>query len=179
MKRLPLAEMHQRHRALTFHVAGSYVEAASVCLSRHHASPARFWLTNNSTRSMAEAIWIVPDERIRDAWANAIDATEAGAYACVIAAAEMSRGLVAVRRAETATGCDYYIGPDGSGIDDLENCIRLEVSGVDAGGPSEVSRRVRQKVEQASKGASSLPALAGVVGFAARSIILRDVPEKA
>jgi hypothetical protein len=111
------------------------------------------------------------------AWANTTDATEDGAYGCVIAGIELLRSLFAVRRAETGTGADYYIGPAGSGIEDLENCSRLEVSGVRLGDFKEVSRRLLEKLEQARRGNSNLPALAGVMGFSAKVLLVRDIVE--
>jgi len=81
--------------------------------------------------------WEATDDRTKHAWANEIDATEAGAYACVLAAVELTSGMVAVYRAETKTGADYYIVPAGNSVDDLENCLRLEVSGINKGLVSE------------------------------------------
>ena len=177
MSELPLRNLHERHRALTVAVAGSYEEAAAVCLQRHHTSPVDLTLANNGSRSVSRVDWTPPDNRTRDAWANEIDATEAGAYGCVIAGVEALRGLYAVRRAETGTGADYYIGAAGAGVDDLEDCFRLEVSGVDQGDEKEVLKRLSAKVRQARAGNSSLPAVAGVVGFGARLLTVQDVLE--
>jgi hypothetical protein len=177
MQELRLRNLHERHRALTIAVGGSYEEAASVCLQRHHESPVEVVVSDNGAQSLATVSWILPDERTRDAWANVTDATEAGAYACVIAGVEALRGLVAVRRAETTTGADYYIALPGAGLDDLEDCQRLEVSGVDHGDHREVLKRLNLKVRQARDGNSSLPALAGVIGFAERLLMIRDVLE--
>src|SRR5260370_36803923 len=124
LNRIKLEAMHERHRALTPSIAGTYQEAASVCLSRHHISPVEITLSDNSTKSPAELAWAAPDARILAAWANTTDTTEAGAYGCVIAGVELLRDLFAVRRAETGTGADYYIGPTGSGENDLEDCLR-------------------------------------------------------
>ena len=82
-----------------------------------------------------------------------------------------------MRRAETGTGADYYIAPAGRGVDDLEDCLRLEVSGVDHGDEKEVLKRLSAKVRQARAGSSSLPAVAGVFGFGARLLAVQDVPE--
>lgn len=172
-----LDAMAQRHRALTPSIAGSYREAASVCLSRHHTPPIVITLSDNGSQTTAELAWVVPDQRTLGAWANETDATEAGAYGCVIASVEVLRGLFAVRRAETGTGADYYVGPNGSGLEDLENCLRLEVSGVDRGNLSDVARRLLEKVRQASEGASNLPALAGVIGFSSSIVMVQDVTE--
>jgi len=175
--RLRIEAMHERHRALPPPVDAYFEQAASVCLSRHHAPPVQVTLNDNGTEVLAEVNWTAPDARTLDAWANARVATEHGAYGCVIAGVEELRGLVAVRRADTPTGADYYIGPPGTSQYDLEDCLRLEVSGVDAGDQREVSRRLLQKVQQAREGGSSLPALAGVIGFSARLLMLRDVTE--
>ncbi len=101
--------MAERHRALTPSVAGSYLEAARVCLDRHHSSPKEFTLEDNKFESIATVEWEVTGDRVQAAWANAGDATRNGAYALAIAAVELLRGMVAVRRAETRTGADYYI----------------------------------------------------------------------
>ena len=169
--------MDQRHKALTPSIAGAYKEAAEVCLSRHHLSPLEVTLSDNGEETSGEVIWSPPDKRTLAAWANTIDATEAGAYCCVIAGIEAIRGLFAVHRAETLTGADYYIGPIDAGLKDLEDCLRLEVSGVNAGDHRDVNKRLVQKIRQAREGKSSLPAVAGVFGFYAKLLMLRDVRE--
>ena len=167
--------MDQRHVGLTKPIADSYTEAATVCLDRHHESPTEFDLDQSGSRSPATVQWPPPDGRARDAWANTTDATEQGAYACALAAVELVSGLVAVRRAETMTGADYYVAPPGNSPEDLENCLRLEVSGVDHGPEATIERRLRVKLDQAAAGKSNLPAVAGVVGFKARLIMLADL----
>ena len=100
------------------------------------------------------------------------------AYCCVIAGVEHVRGQVALRRAETGTGADYYIGDPDADAEDLEDCIRLEISGVDKGDLDVISARLRSKIEQANRGDSNLPAVAGVVGFAHKIVIISDVVEE-
>ena len=85
--------------------------------------------------------------------------------------------LVAVGRAETLTGADYYVAPQGSMPGDLEGCLRLEVSGVDSGSNTVVGRRLKNKLAQARRGLSDLPAIAGVAGFRARLVLLADLPQ--
>ena len=128
---LPLLDMANRHRGLTQTIATTYLEAARVCLDRHHTSPTEFMGQNGSETVDVVVEWEATDEQSRGAWANDIDATEAGAYACALAAVELTGGLVAIRRAETGTGADYYIGLPDQLLDDLEGCLRLEVSGTD------------------------------------------------
>lgn len=171
--------MHLRHYGLTEAVAANNREAATVCLSRHHTPPVTFIVERNAAAVEHTRVeWVPPDVQTLGAWNNRTDTTEMGAYACVIAGIELVKGHFAVRRAETGTGADYYLGPPGSGVEDLEDCYRLEISGVDAGTEQEVRQRVVQKSEQTRKGNSNLPATAGVVGFAARMIVIVDVEQQ-
>lgn len=128
--------------------------------------------------SDAVVSWVAPDERMLAAWANDIDTTEAGAYGCALAGLELVRGLTAIRRAETESGADYYVGPPGTGIEDLEDCLRLEVSGTDEGGIAEIRRRTESKVRQVRNAGGSFPAIVGIVGFKERVIALSDVTEE-
>ena len=167
--------MEQRHPGLTKAIADLYTEAASICLDRHHEPPADFEIEAHGSSATATVEWHPPDARTRNAWANATDATEAGAYACALAAVELADGIVAVHRAETLTGADYYVARPGDSLHDLEDCRRLEVSGVDRGPRGVVERRLRTKMGQAAAGRSNLPALACAVGFRARLVMLADL----
>lgn len=172
---LPLQNMAERHQALTHSVADSYLEAARVCLDRHHVSPKEFTLEDDSVELMTRVEWKVTDNRTKEAW-DRDDATEAGACAFAIAAIELSRGLFAIRRAEKRTGADYYIAPNSQDLEDLENCFRLEVSGTSSD-KTEVKKRLRIKIEQTRRGNSNLPAVAAIVGFKVQLILLQTVDE--
>jgi hypothetical protein len=174
MPMLPVQRMYERHWGLTQNIADCYLEAARVCLDRFHLSPQEFVLSDDSQGNTVQVSWDPADARTKAAWANQDDATRDGAYACALAAAELARGLVAVARAETRTGADYYIAPLGQEIEDLESCYRLEVSGTNLE-DAVVKTRLKIKVEQAKAGKSNLPALASVVGFRARLIMLQTV----
>jgi hypothetical protein len=170
---LPFHRLAERHPGLTPAIGESCTEAARVCLDRHHTSPIVVSIDRPDAEALAKVLaeWSESTARERQAWANETDTTEQGAYAVALAAVELD-GLVAVRRAETRTGADYYISALGAPTDDLENCLRLEVSGVDRGDEHVVNQRLHQKVMQALSGASNLPALAAVVGFRACLIAL-------
>jgi hypothetical protein len=165
LESLRLEGLHEHHPGLTQALGQSYAEAAFVCLSRHHQPPVTVSLKYTGNDQLRVVNFAVPDERMLNAHANEIDATETGAYGVSLAAVEAVAGLVAVRRAETLTGADWYIAHDGTEIEDLESCIRLEVSGINAGASSDIRRRLREKVAQAARGKSNLPAMAAVVGF--------------
>lgn len=176
---LPIHRMAQRHDGLTEALAETYTEAAGVCLDRHHRPPTEFDLHRGNGVQMAAVVkWQQAEERVQRAHGNDIEATEFGACACVLAAVELVDGLVAVGRADTGTGADYYIAPKGTTIEDLgsfEGSVRLEVSGMDRGSEGAVNQRLREKLKQASAGNNDSPAMAGVVGFEAKLIKLADV----
>jgi hypothetical protein len=125
--------------------------------------------------------WSQPTDTERRAWANRDDATRDGAYCVVLAAAEVHLGLVAIGRAEASTGADYYLGRPGDGVNvadgelDFEGAIRIEISGLDRGTETQLLQRVAQKVGQARRGKSNLPAMAGVAGFGLLRVVFRRV----
>lgn len=175
--KLQLGSLHERHIGLTPSLAGTYFEAASVCLDRHHNSPVEFEITRNGGTTTRQADFPKPSARVLDAWANDIDTTENGAYCVCLAAVEVEEQLVAVRRAENLTGADWYVAPIGTLASDLEHCLRLEVSGVNSGDRPAVAARLHQKVAQARKGASNLPAIASVVGFKQKAVAIQKVSD--
>jgi hypothetical protein len=171
---LKLRDLDQRHPGVSPGVSASYSEAASVCFGRHHVPPVSLSIERPALIQVS-ADWTPPDDGLRRAWANETDTTEAGAYCVALAAVENTDGLVAIARAETRTGVDYYLGRQGDPPNDLEKSHRLEVSGINTGGPSLVKTRLRQKIDQAAAGRSSLPAIAAIVGFASRQVAIADV----
>ena len=171
-----LADLYQRHPGLTEALSRAFAEAAMVCLFRHHEPPSQFDITVDSEQRLRLVDWTNPDERTLAAWNNADDATRDGAYAMSLSAVESELGMVAIARAETKTGADYYMGPPGASLElDLDDAIRLEVSGVDRGSMVILNRRLREKITQARNGDSDLPALAAVVGFQSESILIASV----
>jgi hypothetical protein len=168
-----LDNLAERHPGLTAAIATYFHEAARVCLSRHHSPPTEFSYRDETGKAVMRVDWVPPDERTLQAWANEIDTTEAGAYACALASVERVKGLVAIHRAQTETGADYYLAPAGKTLADLEECFRLEVSGTDLL-RREVQRRLRQKVKQALAANHPLPAIAIVVGFRTLLVLARN-----
>jgi len=172
-------DLWTRHPGVSFGLSQCYWEAAQVCLDRHHPPPkVTFKLEDNANVQLVAVSWTATSSSLKSAWANKDDTTEAAAYCLALGAIEQSRGLVAVSRAETRTGADYYLSPSGSLSQDLEAAIRIEISGMDRGTDGEIQARLSSKVNQAAKGKSNLPAIASVVGFAALKIVSKDVPQE-
>ncbi|NJM33646.1 MAG: hypothetical protein HC850_01890 [Rhodomicrobium sp.] len=146
-----------------------------MCLDRHHSSPTELNIEAPAQTRPAIVQWEPADQQTKSAWNNNTDATEDGACCVALAAVELLEGMVAVRRAENGTGADYYIAPANVQVDDLENLLRLEISGIDRATHALVSKRLRQKVAQAERGKSNLPAIAAVVGFSCSCVSIKLV----
>lgn len=170
-----------RHFGVTPPLGATYAEAAAVCLSRHHRPPSRAAvLGHDDTQAEYDVLWNEPSQRQILAWANRTDATELGAYSVVLAALEVHHHLVAIARAAEGSGADYFVGPPGSEVNvsdhglDLEDALRLEVSGTDSeNAEHELRRRINRKVNQVLRGASDVAGLAGVVAFHLLRIVFR------
>lgn len=172
----PLKDLHQRHRGLYRSLCSAYADAAAICMSETYESPVDVALHVDDRIKHRKLFWDEPGEDARASWANQDDATRDGAYSVSLAAVEAELGLTALERADRRTGADFYIGVPGT---DLEDAHRLEVSGTRNGDQREINARLRQKVEQASRGESDRPAYACVVGFKARLVAVARVTEDA
>ena len=171
---LILDNMSETHPGLTPALADALAEAARVCLARHHSSPTDFDIRYRGTTLSARMTWETPTSRERAANGNEPDATRDAAYSISFAAIEKCEDLVVVARAEHMSGSDFYIGPRTSGPGDLEDALRLEVSGTDAGDRKECLRRLEQKRAQAINAAHAIPAVASVVGIHEALILVAD-----
>jgi hypothetical protein len=165
-----------RHPGVSNAVCEALSEAAEVCLARHHTPPRTSFQVEFSGEELVRYLaWSVPNETAQLSWRNQDDATRDGAYIISLAIVEHELGMVALSRADTRTGADYYIGRPSA--NDLEGAFRLEVSGVGNGGQVKIRRRLRQKLDQASRGDSFLPAYASVVGFREATILVSLVED--
>jgi hypothetical protein len=121
MKKLPFSNLHTNHKGLSKAVAKGYEEAARVCLDRHHRSPTQFEIIHEDLGTGEyEVVWPKTTAKLRNQWANIIDTTEAGGYCFAIAACETHLGMFTIRRAENASGSDYYLS-ENEDADDLED----------------------------------------------------------
>lgn len=171
-----LERLHERHRGLTEAICRSYAEAAAVALARHHSSPSVVTVRHGETSTQRIVAWPSPDPKTIAAWANTDDTTRDAAYSMALASVESELEWVALQRADTRTGADYFVGPPESA--DLEDAYRLEVSGTDRGGEAEVKRRMKVKLQQTRDGTSDVPAIACVVGFEIRSIAIDSADDE-
>jgi hypothetical protein len=176
MPTIELSNLDKRHPGVSQGIAISYCEAARICLARHHKPPKTFNLTHNSAKMTADTDWTPPSQLLKAAWNNTIDATEAAAYGVALAAVEITGGLYAIYRAETRSGADYYLAPEGVEAEDLESLIRLEVSGMDKATPQTIATRLKQKLDQLKDGKSNTPGIASIVAFDQLAVVSVGLP---
>lgn len=70
--------MAERHQALTQSIANSYLEAARVCLDRHHISPKEFTLENDIVESIARVEWEATKAEVKKRLNSKIKQTREG-----------------------------------------------------------------------------------------------------
>lgn len=178
-----LDALDQRHFGVTQEVGAGIAMCARVCLYRHHKPPTTaVTVSAQNTADKPYAVtWLRPTQRQIES-VEKRDATRDGAYCLALGASEIHLGLFALGRAQTGTGADYYLGPSGNGINvidgelDWERAFRLEVSGIDrCSTEARLRHRLREKLEQARRGRSNLPAMAVVVAFDLRRIVFQEV----
>jgi hypothetical protein len=174
---ISIAGLNERHHGLTEEVAAYYAQGARVCLDRHHEPPRNLQIEMGSITSECSLSWEVTTQDVKLAWGNDDDATRDGAYIVALAALEHAEGLVAVHRAQSRSGADYFVAPSGTPKGDIENAIRLEVSGIDRSDPSKMRARLQQKKDQTRRGESDAPAIAAVVGFSSAVVQMERVTE--
>ena len=165
-----------KHPGVSDAVCEALSEAAEVCLARHHAPPnTLLHIVCDGRKSDKSLTWLTPTETAQRTWGNHDDATRDAAYIVSLAVVEYALGLVALSRADTRTGADYYVGrPEQY---DLEEAFRLEVSGLDRGGLADIRRRLSMKEDQVRRGRGFLPAYASIVGFREAAVLISLVRE--
>ncbi len=178
--RLQPGRLHERHPGIAQGQAASFKEVVGVCLSRHHESPPTTCRVSLGSSAIDYPMdWDKPTARDRATYANEEDATCEAAYAVALAAAEVHLNLVAFRRSESRSGCDYYLGPAEECTDDLDfdaeisEMVRLEVSGIDRDDQVKMLTRAKAKVEQIRAAQRPGDGMAAIVGFRSPAVLFR------
>jgi hypothetical protein len=181
MQVLDIYGQHQPH-ALKKELTEVFAGAAAVCMQRFDTSPRVWSLQSDQDQSVEYEIpWREPSDADRRTYNNDDEATELGACAVALAAADIHLQLVAYARAEPRTGVDFYLCLPGNrevtGIVsydlDHRDVVGLEVSGISEDSDAKMNARIRRKIAQIRSDKSPDRAIAGVVGFQSARIIFR------
>lgn len=143
-------------------VLSAIVEAASVMLSRFRGQPPTpgTWKRDGEAEDVS-LLWEQSSADAQAAQANEKDATEDGAYAVAIAAAD-HLGFRVVGRVHQGSGADWVMVPKGEPTNDY---YKLEVSGIARINAEKPESRLRSKVDQGQGGDFNRPGIAAVARF--------------
>ena len=174
---LSLRNLHERHRALTVPLAGTYEEAASVCLQRHHTPPVDVILADNGSRSSASVNWVSLTSGL--AMLGITRPMRPGT-------APMGVSSLGLRCCAACTRCGAPRPEQGpTTTSDRRDRASTTLKSVFDWKSRVLTTATRRrfsgasgtKVRQARAGNSSLPAVAGIFGFSAKLLTVQDVPE--
>jgi hypothetical protein len=179
-KALPIATLHEHHYGVDETLSATYARAALVCLERHHKPPVSVQVSADTVGTdQYQVDWEPLKKRAKTAYGNPVDASHLGAYGLVLAALEAHLNMVTVDRAPIGSGSDCYVQPLGTDTNpddgklDMEQAMRLEVSGIDCDSAAAFNAHVRRKVAQVHNGSSIYPGMAGVAGYKLLKIVFK------
>ena len=164
LERLDLAKLGDGLPAITPAYGQSLAEAGAVCLeSQGHEVGVDIAVEGDFTARF-NIHWGAVTDQMRRCWKDAEYATEQAAYGIAFLIVQQLTDYTVIERSIRGTGFDYWLG---IAADELpfERRVRLEVSGVLQGTTGRVNARVKEKVVQANRYASKLPAYVVVVEF--------------
>jgi hypothetical protein len=146
---------------------GMLAECGAVCLEdQRHASGAAILHVDGSVQAQYRLHFSPVTGQMRRCHHDEQPTTEHGAYGIAILLVHHHTELTVVERSRKGTGFDYWLGTGEGEL--FDRAARLEVSGTRSGGPRELERRTRQKVEQTTVSDDmKLPAYVVVVEFSA------------
>jgi hypothetical protein len=153
-------------------VAEALAIAASVVLDQHQGQGDLDAATVDDGEGLkaAQIRRVGVDDRARDTYADAQEATEEGAEAIALRVAKHTLGRVVFRRLPKGTGADYLMrDPCARSADAYE---RLECSGI-AEGTESASARLRSKLAQLARFPDHPPGRAVVTHFRTKPVDIR------
>jgi hypothetical protein len=153
--------------ALTAAIGAMHAESAAVCLENQgHAESVELLVSEN--KEQFELRRKPVSARMRRAYFDLQNATELGACGIALLLARELTGLTAIQQSRKGGGFDYWLGPANQPADTLafQNSARLEVSGILSGTETQMSTRLKQKVDQMEPSDDTgLPGIAVVIEF--------------
>lgn len=161
---IDLQNMNGGMPGLSAKKGASMAEAASVCLDENSHVPIKKYLVEGDYTEQFDLDWQKPDEQIKNTWNDLQEATEEGACCLAILVLKELTGDLVLKRSAKGTGVDYYVGNRKDAL--FQNTARLEVSGILKGDDLIIQKRIKQKMKQTQRTASTgLPAIIAVTDF--------------
>ena len=170
--------------AITAAIGNALAEAGAVCLAANRHQPGVPLIIRGRADRRYRLVWPLPPAQAALGWNDPAEAVEEGAAGIAVLLANREIGSLAIARSWKGTGFDYLLGDaDTRNMSEAERAVRsewakvledtslvprgrLEVSGILNGSDSQVSARVRHKLEQTNRSDPwGIPAFVIVVEF--------------
>jgi hypothetical protein len=147
-------------------IGESCAHAAGVCLEyENHKSAGTSMSVDGAQEKIYSLTWESVSEQIRRSWSDLQEATEWGASGIAALLVEDIFGYQILQRSWKRTGFDYWIGNSNDNEYMFQNKARLEVTGILHGSESDISTRLKEKLNRFAKYPSDLPSMVVVVEF--------------
>ena len=164
--KLDLSDLSRGLPAITPAFGATLAEAAAICLSDQEHLPGVELTVEGEFNETFRLFWPEVTDQMRRCWNDQEYTTEQAAYGIALMVVQRLTDLVVVERSIRGTGFDYWLGRlRESGPMPFEKTVRLEVSGIRRGKPSQIRTRVKLKKEQIKPTDNLAPAYIVVVEF--------------
>lgn len=170
---LDLNELAKGLPAITPSFGTHLAEAGAVCFESQEHINGVILQVRGEYSAKYSVLWPTVTDQMLRCLNDPEVATELGAVGVAILLIQRLKGYTVVERSRKGTGFDYWLGND----DNLfQNKARLEISGIRCGDQSQVTTRVKAKVNQVSPSNNQgLPAYVVVVEFGIPLAEVREV----
>ncbi len=141
-----------------------FSEAAAVCLEANDHFKGVTMKVEGDFSCQFKLKWKAVSPRMKNSREDMAYTVESGAYCLAMLVVEKLTGLKVTRQSQKRTGFDYWLGDVGDL--GMQNCARLEVSGILKGNLARINSRLKEKIKQTKKSDTlDLPAYVVIVEF--------------
>jgi hypothetical protein len=166
---LDLRDLHYGLPAITPAFGAALAEAGAVCLSQQGHQPGVALHVIGELTALLPLYWPPVTPRMLRCWNDREYTTEQAAYGIALLLLVKLTDYTVVERSRRGTGFDYWLGKAADSADSadlpFQKSMRLEVSGIRQGNPSQVRTRVKLKKMQVSPTDPLAPAFIVIVEF--------------
>ncbi|MEO1146061.1 MAG: hypothetical protein AAFY26_10745 [Cyanobacteria bacterium J06638_22] len=163
---IDLRQLQQGLPAITPAFGAALAEACAVCLTEQQHQPGVELKVTGEFTATYQLNWPLVTAQMQRCWNDLEYTTEQGAYGIALLLLGELTEFTVVERSRKGTGFDYWLGKPGVSSDlPFQKLVRLEVSGIRKGNPSQVRTRVKLKKIQVAPTDTVAPAFIVVIEF--------------
>lgn len=164
--KLDLWELQNGLPAITPAFGAALAEACTVCLNdQNHQPGVELQVTGKLTTTL-ELYWQNVTPQMQRCWNDQEYTTEQAAYGIALLLLTKLTDFTVVERSRKGTGFDYWLGKPTDSLEmPFQKSVRLEISGIRQGSPSQIRTRVKLKKVQVAPTDKIAPAFIVVLEF--------------